>query len=77
MLSQLLTVVQYVQPEMASQLNRIKQKPLNSILKDLVGGDGSGAGGSAVVSLGPSEAYSELVERVCDDLLEAADKQID
>ena len=73
MLSQLLTMVQYVQPEMASQLNRIKQKPLNSILKDLVGGDGT----SVAVSSGPSEAYSELVERVCDDLLEAADKQID
>ena len=54
---------------MASKLNRIKQKPLNSILKELVGGD---AGLSQ-----PSEAYTELVEKVCDDLLEAADKQID
>ena len=62
-MNQLLAVVQYVQPEKTGQINQLKQRP-EQILKDLVSGTGS-------------KQYEELVERVCDDLLEGVNNQID
>ena len=64
-MSQMLSLVSYVQPELKSTIASMKQQPSN-LLKELTS---LNAGGLA--------RYEELVERVCDDLIENVNNQID
>ena len=62
-LEQLLNVVQYLQPEKKGQISVFKQN-FQSLLKEMATVNGS-------------SRYEELVESVCDDLIENVNNQID
>jgi hypothetical protein len=62
-MNEMLSLVQYVQPEKKSQITLLKQHQVN-LLKELTGSNGG-------------SRYEEMVERVCDDLIENVNNQID
>eukprot|EP00347_Sterkiella_histriomuscorum_P018705 403344491 len=64
-LTQLYSLISYVQPEKISQISKLKQKNQNTIISDLAG------------SHLQSQHYEDLVVNVCDDLIENVNKQID
>jgi hypothetical protein len=62
-LNQLLNVISYVQPDKKGQIIGLK-KASGALLREIIAANGS-------------IRYEELVERVCDDLMENVDNQID